>query len=79
MIVEEQSEKDEDLGIAPKIHTIGVSMNLNHIVSHFRGIDGYTHITLSDDREHVSEIEYEEFLDILDECYMRIELNVGTN
>jgi hypothetical protein len=76
---EEEEEQAELLGKEVESKEVMVSINISQIVSHWQGIDGYTHFTLTDSREHVSNIDYDDFVDILDDCLVSVELKVNDN
>jgi hypothetical protein len=81
MMVECISDEEENLGIAKEQEPeeLIIYINSNHIVSHWKGFDDYTHITLSDTIQHISPIDHKEFIKLLEECVVSVELTVNDN
>ncbi len=76
-------EADDEDAIVPQKkkepEEVLISINVNHIASHWQGLDGYTHFTLSDTREHISDIDYDDFVEIVNEYVMTIEFKGSVN
>jgi hypothetical protein len=75
----EDEPEDEILRKKTEPKELLLSFNPCKVVSHWQGFDGYTHFTLDDTREHISNIEYTDFIDLLQECTVSVELDVSDN
>lgn len=79
LVVSSEADEAELLGKEAESQEVEVAFNLSQFVSHWKGIDGFTHFTLTDTREHISPIDYDEFVDILEDCMVSVELKVNDN
>ena len=77
--VDDDWERQEDLGQDVEYHEGDLSINTNHIVGYHKDDDNCLMIRLTNGDVFRSRIKFEAFVDLLNECLVQVELKVTDN